>query len=64
MAPKRQTEEQAAYLSRGLPLDLPKVELTHDGMGVSLQIAVRKFAPDLIAVGATTRGVSFGVSGP
>jgi nucleotide-binding universal stress UspA family protein len=55
---KRETEEDVASWSRSMPSDLPKVELTHDGAGLSPQTARREIAPDLIAVGATTRGMS------
>ncbi|MDF1855948.1 universal stress protein [Pseudooceanicola sp.] len=58
-AVQRETAEQSATWSAGLPTKLPKVDLVQNGVGTSCYNEIKTFAPDLIAVGATTRTLSF-----
>ncbi|MCB1348336.1 MAG: universal stress protein [Geminicoccaceae bacterium] len=56
---RRETAAQAAAWTEGLATSLPKVDLVHDGVGSGCHQEIRSFAPDLIAVGANTRSLSF-----
>lgn len=58
-AVRRETAEQAGKWAEGFPATLPKVDLVHDGVGPSCDREIRSFTPDLIAIGATTRSLSF-----
>lgn len=56
---QRETEAQAEAWAEGLPASLPKTELVHDGYGSGCQKEISAYKPDLIAVGANTRSLSF-----
>ena len=56
---QRETAEQAAAWAEGFSATLPKVDLVHDGVGSGCHQEITAFAPDLIAVGANTRSLSF-----
>lgn len=58
-AVERETAAQAASWAEKLPPSLEKVVLVHESVGASLSREMRSFSPDLLAVGANTRGVSF-----
>ena len=58
-AVERETVVQAASWAESLPASLPKVDLVHESVGSSLHREIRSFSPDLLAVGANTRSVSF-----
>ncbi|GGL81625.1 universal stress protein [Wenxinia marina] len=58
-AVERETAAQAAAWAELLPPSLPKVELVHDAAGESLVREMRRFSPDLIALGANARDLSF-----
>lgn len=56
---QRETEAQAEAWAKGLPATLPKADLVHDGYGSGCQQEISAYKPDLIAVGANTRSLSF-----
>ncbi|MCB1358396.1 MAG: universal stress protein [Maritimibacter sp.] len=56
---QRETAAQAASWAEGFAATLPKVDLVHDGVGSGCHQEIKGFAPDLIAVGANTRSLSF-----
>lgn len=58
-AVERETAAQAVSWAEKLPASLEKVVLLHESVGESLSREMRSFSPDLLAVGANTRGVSF-----
>jgi len=58
-AVQHETEREAASWAVGLPAGLPDVELVQHSVGASLHGQVQAFSPDLIAIGATTRALSF-----
>lgn len=56
---QRETAAHAAAWTDGFAATLPKVALVHDGLGSGCHQEITSFAPDLIAVGANTRRLSF-----
>lgn len=58
-AVRRETEEQATAWSKGLPATLERVVLVHESVGPACEREIATFSPDLIAVGANTRSLSF-----
>ncbi len=58
-AVERETAAQAATWAAGLPKSLPKIDLVHESVASGLHREIRSFSPDLLAVGANTRSVSF-----
>lgn len=58
-AVQRETAAQATAWSASLPASLAKVDLIHDSVAQGLSREMKSFAPDLLAVGANTRAVSF-----
>ncbi|MGG7566790.1 universal stress protein [Rhodovulum sp. DZ06] len=58
-AVKAETEAQAAAWAAGAGEALPQVELSHGGLGAGLHGVIAAFKPDLLAIGAHTRSLSF-----
>ncbi|MCB1347985.1 MAG: universal stress protein [Maritimibacter sp.] len=56
---QRETAEQAATWGKSLPASLPAVDLVHGGIAAGCHTEIQGFTPDLVAVGANTRTLSF-----
>lgn len=56
---ERESREAAKLWSAPLPEGLPEVELIHGALGATIYAELRRSSPDLLALGASTRALSF-----